>query len=314
MRDGSPQIEDGHIDIANETAEALARYRLSGHEYQVLWVIWRKTYGWHKKRDKISLGQIAKLTGMNRPGVARAVSKLVFKGVIKKDNSDVNIYEFNKHYMDWVGVIKKDNTPQVLSKQITGVIQKDNRFKKKRKEAKEKKKKQRNLSKRKKKSITPPPPKIFFNFSTEKWEGITKEDKIAWEETYPSCKIEVELKKMREWIKGAGANGHKKRWRRFINLWLSRQQDKGGTKGIIELPAERKPETPDEKATREKQAREIEERENRKRIATWQAMNLEELRVERERYILRLKNHKPIEHIPKDLLRIIKEKEKNEHK
>ena len=127
MQDGNPQTEDGHTDIANETVEALARYRLSGQEYQVLWVIWRKTYGWHKKKDKISLGQIAELTGMNRPGVARIINKLVSKSVIKKDNSYINVYEFNKHYKEWRGVIKKDNSEKCYQNREQGVIKKDNK-------------------------------------------------------------------------------------------------------------------------------------------------------------------------------------------
>ena len=50
----NPQAENGHTDIANEIVEALARTRISGTETQLLWVIFRKTYGWHKKEDEIS--------------------------------------------------------------------------------------------------------------------------------------------------------------------------------------------------------------------------------------------------------------------
>ena len=120
----NPQAENGHIDIANEIAEYMAKYRLSGQEWQVLWVILRKTWGWHKKKDRLSLGYIAKMTLMKRPAVARAIKKLVNKSVIKKDNSYINIYMFNKDYEMWKSVIKKDT---MLSKRITPVIKKDNK-------------------------------------------------------------------------------------------------------------------------------------------------------------------------------------------
>jgi phage replication O-like protein O len=120
----NPQLEDGHLDIANEIVEYFARYRLSGQEWQVLWVILRKTWGWHKKKDRLSLGYISKMTLMKRPAVARAIKKLVNKCVIKKDNSYINIYMFNKDYEMWKSVIKKDT---LLSKRITGVIKKDNK-------------------------------------------------------------------------------------------------------------------------------------------------------------------------------------------
>jgi len=97
---------------------------LSGQEWQVIWVILRKTWGWHKKRDRLSLGYIARMTLMKRPAVARAIKKLVNKGVIKKDNSYINIYMFNKNYETWKTVIKKDT---LLSKRITGVIKKGNK-------------------------------------------------------------------------------------------------------------------------------------------------------------------------------------------
>lgn len=120
----NPQAENGHVDIANEIVEALARYRLSGQEWQVIWVILRKTWGWHKKRDRLSLGYIARMTLMKRPAVARAIKKLVNKGVIKKDNSYINIYMFNKNYETWKTVIKKDT---LVSKRVTGVIKKGNK-------------------------------------------------------------------------------------------------------------------------------------------------------------------------------------------
>lgn len=114
----NPQIENGHIDLANEIVDKLARYRISGEEYQILWTIWRKTYGWHKKDDKISLSQFSIMTDLKRPTVARAIKKLLSKKIIiiKKDNTYINSYRFNKDFDEWQAIIKKD----------TGVIKKDN--------------------------------------------------------------------------------------------------------------------------------------------------------------------------------------------
>ena len=46
----TPQAEHGHIDIANEIAEALAKIEFSAYESKCLWVIWRQTYGGIKKK------------------------------------------------------------------------------------------------------------------------------------------------------------------------------------------------------------------------------------------------------------------------
>lgn len=123
----NPQIENGHVDIANEIAEHLCGYRISGEEWMVLWVIIRKTYGWRKKEDRISLSQFAKVTGLKRQTASRAINKLASKkiiGVIKNDDSGINVYCFNKHFDEW-GVSSKKIT--VSSKKIRGVIKKDNR-------------------------------------------------------------------------------------------------------------------------------------------------------------------------------------------
>jgi len=105
----NPQVEDGHIDLANEIVEALAKIRISGEEMQCLWVVFRKTYGWHKKEDSISLSQFSKMTGISRRNVCRALSRLVSKKtlvVVKKDTG-VTTYQFNKDFDTWLPVSKK---------------------------------------------------------------------------------------------------------------------------------------------------------------------------------------------------------------
>ena len=122
----NPQIEDGHIDIANDIAEQFCRYRISGEEWLVLWVIIRKTYGWKKKEDRIALSQFAIMTGLKRQTVLRAINKLSSKkiiAVIKKDDSQINLYRFNKDFDQWKPLSKKIT---VSSKKITTVIKKDN--------------------------------------------------------------------------------------------------------------------------------------------------------------------------------------------
>ena len=60
----SPQLEDGYTQISNELLEALCWMNLSPYEWRVLLWILRKTYGWKKKTDWISLSQFSKETGL----------------------------------------------------------------------------------------------------------------------------------------------------------------------------------------------------------------------------------------------------------
>jgi len=57
---------------------------LSEVETKVLLVIMRKTFGWHKTRDRISLSQLEEMTGALRQAVLRATKSLAEKGIITK--------------------------------------------------------------------------------------------------------------------------------------------------------------------------------------------------------------------------------------
>jgi len=54
-------------------------------ELKVLLVILRKTFGWHRTRDRISLSQLSDITGLDRRNVMKATKKLQEKGLIKKE-------------------------------------------------------------------------------------------------------------------------------------------------------------------------------------------------------------------------------------
>ena len=72
----SPQVENGHTRLANEIMEALCRFRIPGVERQVLDAILRKTYGWHKKKDAISLSQFVQMTGISKSHIIHALKSL----------------------------------------------------------------------------------------------------------------------------------------------------------------------------------------------------------------------------------------------
>jgi len=100
--DKTPQLENGFMRLATELTCQLQKTHLSGNEWQVLWVVFCKTYGWNKKEDFISLTQFQNETGLRRNKVTEALQKLVLKKVllINKDTY-INSYKFNKNYTEW---------------------------------------------------------------------------------------------------------------------------------------------------------------------------------------------------------------------
>lgn len=54
-------------------------------ELKVLLVVFRHTFGWHRTRDKISLSQFERATGLERRHILKAVKGLMNKNLIRKE-------------------------------------------------------------------------------------------------------------------------------------------------------------------------------------------------------------------------------------
>lgn len=118
---GTPQLENGYTRIADEIMEALIRYRIPGEQMQCLLLIIRKTYGFNKVWDPISNSQFVEFTGLKKPSVCRAVNALIGKNVvIKKANTYIPTYCFNKNYKKWKVLAKKIT----VSKKVIPVLAK----------------------------------------------------------------------------------------------------------------------------------------------------------------------------------------------
>lgn len=57
---------------------------LSPAEFKIILVIARKTFGWHKRQDRISLSQFETTTGLSRRGIIDAINSLAERGYLKK--------------------------------------------------------------------------------------------------------------------------------------------------------------------------------------------------------------------------------------
>jgi len=121
----NPQLEDGKTEIANSIMDALCRFRIPGEERQVLDCIFRKTYGWHKTEDAISLSQFVGMTGMNKPHIIKSIKGLLLKKVIivtEKGNAPAKLYKINKDFDQWNPLPKKVTLP----KKVISVTEKGN--------------------------------------------------------------------------------------------------------------------------------------------------------------------------------------------
>ena len=108
----SPQIENGYTKIANELIEALVGFNMSGQGFQVTLFMIRKTYGFNKIEDFISLSQIMEATGMSKIRASQVVNRLQLMKILTVTQNINGIgkkYKINKDFETWVTVNEKCN-------------------------------------------------------------------------------------------------------------------------------------------------------------------------------------------------------------
>jgi phage replication O-like protein O len=124
----NPQKENGHVDIVNEIVEALAKIHLSGYENRILWSIFRKTYGWHKKEDWITNSQIAEMTGIADSHVSRTIKILIKRKIVTKIGKKLG---FQKDYDQWdklPKLVTNDEKLPIQDKKLPELVKKVTNF------------------------------------------------------------------------------------------------------------------------------------------------------------------------------------------
>ncbi len=115
----SPQVKNGFLKVANELADAFARLQLSGNQWRILWVILRRTYGWEKTKDQISITQFQQQSGLNRRHTSRSLRELVERKIVtKNDTTFITTYGIQKDYSQWQ-LLPKKTVPQNGNETVT---------------------------------------------------------------------------------------------------------------------------------------------------------------------------------------------------
>lgn len=98
----SPQTEDGYTKLANELLEAILHYGFSKRELSLMLAIARKTYGFGKLEDDITVTQLARVAGLRRQHASAGITRLEAIGaVLKRDGKRGYLLKINKNYDQW---------------------------------------------------------------------------------------------------------------------------------------------------------------------------------------------------------------------
>ena len=106
MKHRNLPLEDNFTQVPHHILETLARTHLKPNECKIIFLIMRKTYGWHKQSDWVSLGQFEEHTGITRSNVCRYIKSLEDRNILVKDT--LNCLRLNEDTAEWdLGVLSK---------------------------------------------------------------------------------------------------------------------------------------------------------------------------------------------------------------
>lgn len=112
----SPQVENGYTRIANELLDAVLQFGFSKRQLSVFFAVVRKTYGFNKLEDDMTVTQLAQVSGLARQNVSTALSELEAIGAVsKRDGRYGYVLKINKNYQCW-RALKRDVSKQCASK------------------------------------------------------------------------------------------------------------------------------------------------------------------------------------------------------
>ena len=210
----TPQLEDSFIRIAsgkeeNDILMALIKAGLSGTEYQVALLVIRKTWGYKKKEDWISLTQFENYTSKTRHGIIYAIKSLVKKNILVKKTTlgKISLYRFNKNFNQWRILVKKNTRVKKIyitsEKKVTPLVKKNTPTKD-------------NITKdniQKKKEI-------YKEKRFSSLQDITPEvvQEIADKYKVPVSLVNLQFEKMKNWLEAKGKRY--KNYKKALQNWV----------------------------------------------------------------------------------------------
>jgi len=97
-----PQLEDGHTRIAHEILTNTAKLKLNGTQFRIILIVWRYTYGFHRKETDLSVSFFAEALSISKRQIQRELNAMIDIGIIVEKNKPTfnksRVIAFNKLY------------------------------------------------------------------------------------------------------------------------------------------------------------------------------------------------------------------------
>ncbi|NMC26542.1 MAG: replication protein [Syntrophomonadaceae bacterium] len=96
--------EDGYTRIANLILEAIPLARLNGVQTGICLFLWRRSYGWNRDADAITLAEFAAACGTSKTYISRQLKDLMDKNIVHRREhkyGHIPVYAFTTCIAQW---------------------------------------------------------------------------------------------------------------------------------------------------------------------------------------------------------------------
>ncbi|WP_117170593.1 replication protein [Paraliobacillus sediminis] len=100
------QKEKGFTQVANQIFEEIVTRKLNASQLDIIMVVWRYTYGFHRKDHELSVSFFVNSTGLSKKNVKKTLNDLLEAHVLIKTQNhsfhQTRKLAFNKNYDEWL--------------------------------------------------------------------------------------------------------------------------------------------------------------------------------------------------------------------
>lgn len=175
-----------------------------------------------------SIAKLAEEIGLTCDEVRTAISHLIQTGEITKQSTNKYTVFTVVNYALYQDITKQTTNSAQTIPELFPTIEQSNKGTKKQ----DLRNIENDISCPKPEKSAPNPSGILLPLNDKSFYDVPLDKIVLWKVTYPAVDVDQELKRMIAWL---DSNPTKRKTRRgidrFINNWLARTQDSGGTKG-----------------------------------------------------------------------------------
>lgn len=101
--------------VPNEVLERVRQLKLNGTQHQIINVVWRELFGYHRQFVSLTSKEFGELTGFNERQISKQLKDLfdrkIFK-VVGHTEREIRMFTINSNFDEWIGFMDIKEQPK----------------------------------------------------------------------------------------------------------------------------------------------------------------------------------------------------------